>query len=161
DFCELCVDNGTRLIALNDRIDTGQEGREDSAFISTWHHERSNRDTSHRIRRSLRNRFQQGGVFQCPIYGYIKPTYAKHENELKTGPAGEPVYAEWFRRWEGGTTYSEIADWLNQQGIAPGPYSRQTTWSCAMVSRVTHNPILKGLRVRNRMISRRVHKTGR
>ena len=72
DFCELCQDANTRLIAINDRVDTAIDGWQDAAFISTWHHERSNRDTSQRIRRSLRNRFIEGGVVQCPIYGYIK-----------------------------------------------------------------------------------------
>jgi site-specific DNA recombinase len=161
DFCELCVDHGTRLIALNDRIDTAQNGWEDSAFISTWHHERSNRDTSQRICRSHRNRFQQGGVFQCAIFGYLKPEGAKHEDQIQKDPMAESIYKEWFRRLEGGATYSEIADWLNSCGVALGPYSRQKSWSCAMVARVTHNPILKGLRVRNKMMSRRVNKTGR
>lgn len=68
DLCELCVDHKVRLIAINDRVDTGEDGWEDGAFISTWHHERSNRDTSERIKRSLRNRFQQGGV--CQTFPY-------------------------------------------------------------------------------------------
>src|SRR5262249_28582832 len=76
-------------------------------------------------------------------------------------PAAEPVYDEWFRRLENGASYAEVADWLNDQGIPPGPYSRQRTWDCKMVARVTHNPILKGVRVRNDKISRRVNKTGR
>ena len=60
DICELCEDHGTRLIALNDRVDTDDEGWRDGAFISSWHHERSNKDTSNRIKRSLRNRFLNG-----------------------------------------------------------------------------------------------------
>jgi site-specific DNA recombinase len=59
-LCEMCVDHKVRLIAINDRVDTAEDGWQDSAFISTWHHERSNRDTSERIKRSLRNRFAQG-----------------------------------------------------------------------------------------------------
>lgn len=79
DLCELCVDHHVRLIAINDRVDTAEDGWEDSAFISTWHHERSNRDTSERIKRTQRNRFLQGGVCQTFQYGYIKPEKTKSD----------------------------------------------------------------------------------
>jgi site-specific DNA recombinase len=160
DFCELCIDHNTRLIAINDRIDTAVEGWEDSAFISTWHHERSNRDTSQRIRRSLRNRFNQGGVFQFVIYGYIKPPGAKTDAEISKDPAAEPIYDEWFRKLEDGASYCEVADWLNAQKIPPGPFSQCKEWTGPSVGRVTHNLILKGVRVRNDKMSRRIHKTG-
>jgi site-specific DNA recombinase len=68
DLCELCVDHNVRLIAINDRVDTVEDGCEDSAFISTWHHERSNRDTSEGIKRSLRHRFVQGGVCDISLW---------------------------------------------------------------------------------------------
>jgi hypothetical protein len=123
-------------------------------------HEAYNKDTSNRIRRSLRNRFQEGSVFQFPLYGYIKPAGAKGDADVSKDPAAEPIYTEWFRRLESGASYSEIADWLNERGIPTGPYCRDKTWTCAMVSRVTHNPILKGVRVRNARISRRINKTG-
>jgi len=112
DLCELCVDNKVRLIAINDRVDTAENGWEDSAFISTWHHERSNRDTSERIKRSLRNRFMQGGVCQTFQYGYIKPPGTKSDQDVRKDPAAEPVYDEWFTRLEKGESYAEVGDWL-------------------------------------------------
>ena len=48
-FCETCVDHRTRLIALNDHVDTCEPGWEDRSIFSAWHHERSNRDTSARL----------------------------------------------------------------------------------------------------------------
>jgi site-specific DNA recombinase len=122
DLCELCVDHSVRLIAINDRVDTVDEGWQDSAFIATWHHERSNRDTSERIKRSLRNRFQQGGVCQTFPYGYIKPENAKSDADVRKAPEAEPVYDEWFSRLERGDAYAEVADWLNEKAfsLAPG-----------------------------------------
>jgi site-specific DNA recombinase len=35
DLCELCVNHKVRLIAVNDRVDTLENGWEDCAFIST------------------------------------------------------------------------------------------------------------------------------
>src|SRR5262249_31126832 len=60
-----------------------------------------------------------------------------------------------------GASYSEIADWLNAQGIRPGPYARSPRWTCGLVTQLVHNPILKGVRVRNRKMSKRVNQTGR
>jgi DNA invertase Pin-like site-specific DNA recombinase len=161
DLCELCVDHKVRLIAINDRVDTGEDGWEDGAFISTWHHERSNRDTSERIKRSLRNRFQQGGVCQTFPYGYIKPENAKSDAEVRKDPKAEPVYDEWFTRLERGDAYAEVADWLNARGVPTGPWCERKTWDGPLVSKVTHNPILKGIRQRNQRVSKRVNKTGR
>ncbi len=146
DLCELCEDHGTRLIALNDHVDTANDGWQDSAFISTWHHERSNRDTSDRIRRSLRNRFSNGGIIQTLIYGFIKPDGAKSDQDVYKDPEAEAIYEHWFTMLENGATYSDVADWLNKEGVHVGPGSRSDNWSCKMVKRVTYNPILKGLR---------------
>jgi hypothetical protein len=160
-FCELCEDKGTRLIAINDHVDTGREDWGLCSFFAVMRHETYNKDTAKRIRRTLRHRFSQGGVFQCEIYGYIKPPGAQGEADVRKDLAAEPIYHEWFRRLENGGTYAEIADWLNDQHIPTGRHSRSRRWSVAMVSRITHNPILKGLRERNNKISRRVNKTGR
>ena len=66
---ENCEDDGVRLISVNDRIDTGQENWRTLAFFHTLHHESHNVDTAQRIRRSLRPRFQSGGVVQSVICG--------------------------------------------------------------------------------------------
>ncbi len=154
-FCEACVDHRTRLIAINDHVDTAEAGWEDRSIISAWHHERSNRDTSDRIKRSHRSRFQQGGTASLPIFGYRKKPDAKSDGDWELVPEAKDVYREWFDRLDHGATYSEVSDWLNDNGIAPGPYCRNDKWDCRMVSRVTHNSLLKGLRFRNKRKTRR------
>jgi hypothetical protein len=124
-------------------------------------HEQSNRDTSLRIKRILRNRFKEGGVVQFTIFGYIKRPGAKTDDDLQKDPEAVPIYEEWFQRLERGETFSEIADWLNSRGVPAGPLSRTNNWTCAMVGRVTRNPILKGVRQRNRKESKRLNKTGK
>jgi DNA invertase Pin-like site-specific DNA recombinase len=161
DFCELCQDCDTRLIAINDHVDTGRNDWHLSALFSVFRHESYNRDTSERIRRSLRHRFPQGLVFQFSIYGYVKPENAKSDAEVSKDPAAEAVYDEWFRRLEHGASFAEVADWLNKLGIPTGPYCRGKRWTGVMVGRITRNPILKGIRVRNAKVSRRINKTGR
>jgi DNA invertase Pin-like site-specific DNA recombinase len=159
-FCELCEDYDTRLIAINDQVDTAQENWRVLAGFANMRHEMYNADTAKRIRRSHRARFMQGGIVQFCVYGYLKPDGIKSDADLRKDPAAEEVYAEIFRLLENGAAYSEVADWLNEKGIAPGRYARSERWTHSMVSKLIHNPIIKGVRVRNRKMSRRVNQTG-
>ncbi|WP_254509411.1 recombinase family protein [Anatilimnocola floriformis] len=161
EFCELCEDHGVRLIALNDNIDTAQEDWRMNSFFASFRHEQYNRDTAKRIRRSLRNRFNNGGVVQTVIFCYEKSKECEKDEQLKKRPEMEPVIEEIFRRLEDDQSYSEVADWLNAQGVPTGQWCRRKTWTGVMVRRIVFNPILKGVRVRNRRISKRVNKTGR
>jgi DNA invertase Pin-like site-specific DNA recombinase len=160
-FCELCEDYETRLIALNDHVDTALDNWRVLAGFASMRHEMYNADTSRRIRRTLRSRFQEGGVVQTVVYGYLKPPGAKTDAELQKDPAAGPIFDKMFRMLEGRATYSEVADWLNAQGIKPGPWARSPRWRCSLVTQLIHNPILKGVRVRNRRTSKRVNATGR
>ncbi|MBI1347832.1 hypothetical protein GC163_16270 [bacterium] len=158
---ELCEDHCTGLIAINDRVDTTTDGWQDSAFIAAWHHERSNRDTAQRIRRSLNHRFDQCGVVQFVLFGYIKPPGARNDRELQKDVRYQALIPDIFRRLEEGATYAEIADSLNAQHIPTGPCCRRNEWTDDMVRSWVHSPILKGIRLRNRMYSKRNNKTGR
>lgn len=160
-FCENAVDQQTRVIAINDHVDTAVEGWELSSYFAVMRHETYNKDTSKRIRRSLRNRFTQGGVVQCLPYGYLKPHPKATDAECSKDPAAERIYREWFQRLEEEQSYAEIADWLNALGIPVGPYARSPRWTPELVAKVTHNPILKGERRRNERMVDRINKSGR
>lgn len=153
--CELCVDHATRLIALNDHVDTSEEGWQDRSIFSAWHHERSNRDTSDRIKRTHRSRFDQGGCAAFPIYGYIKPPGAKSDLDWLKDPKADAVYQRMFEMLDEGALYAAIGDWLNAEGIETGPFCDAEKWDGPMVARVCHNPLLKGFRQRNRRKSKR------
>jgi DNA invertase Pin-like site-specific DNA recombinase len=155
DFCELCEDADTRFLALNDSIDTAREDWRLGAFFASFKHESGNKDTAKRIRRSLRHRFEQGGVVQTFPYGYVKSPGAKAISDVTKDPAAEEVYEGWFALLEAGATYAEVADWLNARGVPTGGWAANERWDGRMVARVTHNPILKGFRRRNERKSRR------
>ncbi len=59
-FCGICIDYETRLLAMNDNLDTAKDGWQDNATFAAWRHNRHNDDTSRRIKRTLDNRFVQG-----------------------------------------------------------------------------------------------------
>jgi DNA invertase Pin-like site-specific DNA recombinase len=149
-FAEHCAENDTRLIAINDHIDTGVPGWEDRSIFSAWHHEKSNRDTGDRIKRTHQSRFQSGGCAQFPIFGIIKPPGSKNDSEWRKDPECEAIYAMMAAMLSEHGNYSQVADCLNEKGIKPGPMCRTAEWCGAMVSRLIHNPLLKGWRYRNK-----------
>jgi hypothetical protein len=158
---EQCEDASVRMIAVHDRIDTLDHGWRDSATLASWHHERSNRDSSHRVKRTLNNRFDNGGCVQTVPFGYIKPQGSSQDSDLRKDPAAENFVLEMFRRLEDGANFAEVADWFNSESVPIGPYCRGTRWVASMIARLVRNPILKGWRLRNRHMSKRVNKTGR
>ena len=160
-FCEEAEDAATRVIAINDYVDTKDEGWRQATFFASFKHESFCRETSKRIRRTLRNRFREGGIFQYTIYGYIKPHRGATDDEVTKDSEAEAIYDHWFTLLEDGANYREVADWLNDLGVPTGDYCRTDEWTGAMVKRLTFNPILKGERRRNDRVTVRVNKTGR
>ncbi len=152
-FCEASLDSKTRVVAINDRVDTFQEGWQESAIFAAMHHERSNRDNSSRVKRTLRNRFMLDEAEQLPIFGQIRPEGARSMADWYKDPAAEAIYQKWFQLLDDGATFGEVADWLNANNVPVGPYCRLQTWDAQMVARITYNPFLKGLRTHNKTIS--------
>jgi hypothetical protein len=137
-------------------------GWQDKSIFASWHHERSNRDTSDRIKRTLNNRFDHGGALTRRIFGYVETPGATSDEDLAKDPAAEPVYKEWFRRLdEDDASFESISDWLISEGVPPGPYCRSGKWTGRLVGQVTRNPILKGERFRNERESVRVNSSGK
>lgn len=155
-FRELCVDCGTRVIAINDHVDTSEPCWQDRSIFSAWHHEQSNRDTSDRIKRTHLNRFEHGGCASCEIYAIIIPRGKdKTDADWRKDPDAERVYKAWFEMLDAGAYYTEVADWLNEEEVPTGPYARNDMWDGKMVAHITRNTILKGVRFRDRQKTRR------
>ena len=160
-FCEEAEDVGTRVIAINDHIDTAKDNWKQASIFASFKNESFCMDTGARITRSHRNRFELGQIFQCEIYGYHKPHAKATDSEVSKKPEAEQVYDHWFAMLEEGGNYRQVADWLNDNSVPTGPYCRKDKWTGRMVQRVTFNTILKGERFRNDRIAVRVNKTGR
>ena len=159
-FCETCEDALTRCIALNDHVDTVQNNWRLNSFFAVMRHEAYNNDTSQRIRRSKRNRFSNGGPWQCPIYGYIKPAGATCVADIQKDPAAEPIVERIFTMLEGGANFAEVSDWLNSESIGTGQYCRSEQWTGTILSQFVRNPALKGIRHWNERTTVRRNSTG-
>ena len=109
----------------------------------------------------MRNRFTQGGVVQTIQYGYVKTPGSSSDADVSKLPGAERVYEQIVTMLENDASYSEVADWMNADGVPTGEWSRLGQWDGRMVARLILNPIVKGERRRNERMSKRVNKTGR
>ncbi|MBA2117848.1 hypothetical protein HOV93_50540 [Planctomycetes bacterium FF15] len=57
-------------------------------------------------------------------------------------------------------SYSEVVDWLNAKKVPTGRYVSSNRWTVSTLRNLVYNPLLKGVRVRNRVKSKRINKTG-
>ena len=163
-FCEHCEDCDTRLYSKNDRVDTALPNWREASIFAAFHHERSNRDTSERIKRTLRNRFVGGGSLRRPPYGWIKPPGSKSDADEFKDPSAEPIYAEWFRILDiDKGTYADVVRYLKAQGILfPSRYkNRFVEPDVKSVARYTHNPLLKGVKEWNHRKTKRINNPGK
>lgn len=144
-FLETCEDRRTRVIALNDNLDTARKDWRMSGMFAALRHESYAKDTSERIRRTNRHRFTQGTWARNLIYGYTRPAGETLIEQIQRDSSAIPIYNEWFDRLDKGAVFAEIADWLNLSGVPVGPYCRSNKWTGTMVGRITRNPILKGV----------------
>ena len=160
-FCEDAEDTNTRVIAVNDHVDTAKPNWKQASIFASFKNESFCLDTSDRIKRTLRNRFLNGEIFQCEIFGYVKPHAGATDSEVYKDPEAEPIYDEWFTRLEDGQNYRMVAEWLDDMQIPLGKHCRTKKWTGRMVRRITFNEMLKGERIRNKRVAFRVNKTGR
>jgi hypothetical protein len=160
-LCEAGEDTRTRIVAINDRVDTFVNGWKQNAVFASLRHESYNEDTSYRIRRSLRARFATGKLPLRLIAGYESDGPGCLEENCHKNPEAIAIYDEWFDRLDRGQSFAQIADWLNEIQFPVGPDVRKTDWNGTLVGQVTNNSLLKGLRIQNKRVSERNNRTGR
>ncbi len=169
DFVQNAVDVGTRVICIGDNLDTGDENWEITMGAAALRHGLHIPDTRRRVRRTATHSFHQGGMVQKVRYGYRKlsaeeaASGAFGPKNLRIAKLSEctPVIASMAGRVRAGESYATIADWLNSDGIAPGPYVTGGRWSARLVVELLSDPILAGMRTFRDTICRPVFKTGR
>jgi site-specific DNA recombinase len=160
-LCEAAEDSRTRIVAINDRVDTLVKGWKQNAVFASLRHESYNEDTAFRIRRSLRGRFATGKLPLRLIAGYESDGPGCLEENCHKKPEAIAIFDEWFDRLDRGQSFAQIADWLNENQFPVGPNVRKADWNGTLVGQVTNNPLLKGLRIQNKRVSERNNRTGR
>ena len=125
-LCEACVDADIRLIAINDRIDTGEANWRMATLFAAFKHEQANADTAMRLTRQLDFNFLGGGCIQHLPVGIIRPPGSKRDSDLSWDPKFTQIYRVMFFLYERGWSVLRITEWLKSQGPESEPSEGQT-----------------------------------
>lgn len=168
-FIQDAVDAGIRVIAPGDCVDSADENWEVNLGAAALRHGLHIPDTRRRVRRTATFSFHRGGMVQKVRFGYRKLTKEQAESG-RHGPKGlrivklakcTPIIREMKNRVLKGDFYEDIAEWLNEEGIAPGLYVKSGIWRAKLVIDLLRNPILSGRRTFREFMCTPIFKTGK
>src|SRR3954451_4271811 len=151
-FVQEAVDHETRVICIGDHLDTAEEGWEVALGAAVLRHGLYIPDTRRRVKRTAQHAFHRGAMVQKIRYGYRKLTREEAESGAH-GPRGlriarrpecTAILREMTRRVRDGVPYTAVAEWLNDQQVAPGPYVTKRRWTGKLVEDTLRDPILHG-----------------
>tara|TARA_R110002049_G_scaffold238947_1_gene412000 strand:+ start:180 stop:2144 length:1965 start_codon:yes stop_codon:yes gene_type:complete len=161
-LCGIAVDKGTRVLSVNDDIDTNHPDWESRSLEACKEHMRHNEHTSRRIKQKKMNRFQKyGASTPCPPAGYFKPEGAQTLSEWSKKEDATEYIREGLQILRRTLNGEAVAEYFNDVGFPPGPYSRKKQWDGRMVLRLYRNPMLKGLPERGNMHTVKKHEYGK
>jgi DNA invertase Pin-like site-specific DNA recombinase len=145
-LCGIAVDHGTRVIAINDCIDTNDDSWDQDVLAACSENVGHNALTSKRIKQKLMNRFKKGiGATSREIAGYVKPPGAKTFSDWMKVDEATPIIQEGLKKLRDTLNCSLVGDWFNAQNFATGKYSRAKVWDGTSVRRFYKNTLLIGL----------------
>ncbi|MEI7687710.1 MAG: recombinase family protein [Planctomycetota bacterium] len=169
EFVHNCIDHDTRFIAHWDQIDTAKEGWETNMHVAILKHGITVPETRRRVKRKATDTFSEGGMVLKVKYGYRKLTKdealsgafgPKGLRIAKVGAATPTIQAMRMRVLEGHSD-AMVATWLNDEGLAAGPYSETGKWTGRLVKDLLTDPILSGRRSFRKTLSKMIYKTGK
>jgi DNA invertase Pin-like site-specific DNA recombinase len=168
DLIEKAVDQGIRVIAINDDVDTAEEDWEDPLHESTRHHARTNRYTAKRIKRKLMALWGMGAAVGHLRPGYLrKATNPDAEERRKKGPFFDEVDPRWapvvygaYERITIGDPPWRVGQGLTEQGLPKASKAASNTWTAKDVIALIKNPVYRGVEVYRAKIVRKHYGSG-
>ncbi|HHV98182.1 MAG TPA: recombinase family protein [Clostridiaceae bacterium] len=145
-FLDFIEEHGVRLLTYDGKYDSLKDN--DTVGIETWINERYLKDTSRKIRASLRFKIERGEYIGNAPYGYVKSM--KEKNKLEIDEETAPVVREIFNLYKRGYGYAYIARILNERGYPPpsnrtNPGSESSSgWNPVAIQRILSNRVYIG-----------------
>ena len=145
-FLDFIEEHGVRLLTYDGKYDSLKDN--DTVGIETWINERYLRDTSRKIRASLRFKIKRGEYIGNAPYGYVKSI--KEKNRLEIDEETAHVVREIFDLYKRGYGYAYIARILTERGYPP-PSNRKNIrnesssgWNPVGIQRILSNRVYIG-----------------
>lgn len=168
EMIEKAVDQDIRVIAINDDVDTAEEGWEDPLHEAMRHHARTNRYTAKRIKRKLDALWRMGAAVGQLRPGYLrKATNPDAEERKKKGPFHDEVDPKWapvvygvYERIAKNDPPWHVAQWLTEQGLPKAANAACDSWTDKNVIALIKNQVYRGVEVYRDKIVRKHYGTG-
>ena len=168
---EAAVDAGIRVIAIESHIDTAEpEGRwRLGGFFAGFKAEADNRETRHRIERTMEALWRDGYAVGPEYPGYRRiPTKPATDREPAKGPFRDKRDDRWtptilraFEMVESGMPSWRVAQFLTESGLPQSSRSRSAEWSYWQVITLIRNPVFYGVEAWRRRRSVRKFSLGK
>jgi len=157
ELIALAVDNGIRVICINDDVDTAEPDWPERLQEAQGHHCKDNRYTRRRLERTIEDLWLDGAAVGHLRSGYVRtPTVPETEEDDAEGPFYDSVSEEWgpkvsevFQRVDAGERLWSIADWLTSIGM-PKLNGKIGRWTKADVIRLIRCTLYKGVEQRGK-----------
>lgn len=124
-FIEELDQNDIRVIAVNDDMDTAK-GVDDIVGIKTWHNELYVKETSRKVRSSVKSESKNGTWITNVPYGYVMVDYQKRE--YRVDPIGAQVVKRIYELYIQGYGYKKIAKLLTEENVATPKTRLKQLW---------------------------------
>lgn len=149
---------GARLLAINDGIDTGQQGSKLLGAIKSAMAENYLDELRDRTRRGMHGLFESGMSTGGKTFGYRNAAQPDGRARMEVDELEADVVRKIFERYNGGHSIRAIAQQLNHEGLlAP----RKGQWSNLTVRAMLRNDIYAGVVIYNRRQWVRNSETGK
>jgi DNA invertase Pin-like site-specific DNA recombinase len=169
ELIETAVDNGIRVIAINDNVDTAEEEWSDPLHDAMRHHARSNSYTAKRIKRSHDGLWRTGAAIGMLKPGYKrKPSHPATQHEPEQGPffdeldpVWSPVIHELFERTARKDPAWLIARWATNTGLPKCGNFQSKIWTDHNVIALVRRTIYRGVDTFRSTIAKKVFRSGK
>ena len=138
DLVQGAVDQGIRVICLNDEVDTADEEYwEDRLYEAARHHEKANRFTAKRIKRAHEDLWEMGAAIGLLKPGYRrKPTHPATDREPEEGPYFDeidekqsPIIEEAYLRIAAKEMPGSVGEGLTKAGLPKTANCQLSHWT--------------------------------
>ena len=168
-FVQDCVDQGTRVICVGDNLDTGRRelgNHHGRGRLAPWpaHPRYPPPRTSDRHALLPQGRHGPEDPLRLPPADAEEAASAQFgpkDLRIARRPECTPIIREMMDRVLRGESYAAVADWLQAEGIAPGPTWKVAAGPPRLVVELLDDPILSGTRTFRDTICRPIFKTGK
>ena len=164
------VDNGIRVICINDDVDTAdKEHWEERLTEALSHHAQSNRFTSRRIKRKLEALWEMGAAVVPRKPGYERrASIPARMGERAKGPFFDEVDTEWvpviheaYERIARGQSPWIVGDWLTSIRFPKSANAKSEEWHEYNVIALIRRTDYRGYETYRNTVSEKQHGTGR